>query len=384
MNNEEIIRQEAVQLYLRGVSKQEIASQLNRSRQWVYKWIDRFEKSVETDWNKNQSNAPKTPSQKIAPSVEQTIVDIRNRLSSNPYAQKGAISILYEFERLGLTPPSISTINRVLKRNRLVHAPFVRSAQSKDYPSYFCGIQQMDLIGPRYLKGGFKFYFFTIIDIENHYAGAYPIRTKSASDISSCLVRFWHDYQLPSFLQMDNELSFRGSNRHPRGLGLLLRIAISNMVIPIFIPPAGPWRNGVIEKFNNTAQKYFYDVQVFESFEHLQKKTEDFVSFHNQNHRYSSQAYQTPNQMIRTGAPLMKWDKEIDFSKKIIIEEGNLIFIRFVRSDLKLTILNSTFILKSELMYCYVVAQIIIEKHLLLVIHNDVVYQSFPFLMPLA
>ena len=123
----------------------------------------------------------------------------------------------------------------------------------------------------------------------------YPILNKSAESIVPCLIDYWQTYQMPDFLQMDNELSFRGSNRHPRGLGLLMRVALSNSVCPIFIPPAEPWRNGIIEKFNNNVQKYFYDSQTFTSFEQLKEKSKEFSVFHNENHRYSSQSNRTPN-----------------------------------------------------------------------------------------
>jgi putative transposase len=66
---------------------------------------------------------------------------------------------------------------------------------------------------------------------------------------------------------MDNEMSFRGSNRYPRSLGIVLRLALSQGVTPIFIPPSEPWRNGVIEKFNSTMDKYFFSKQKVSSFE---------------------------------------------------------------------------------------------------------------------
>lgn len=73
-----------------------------------------------------------------------------------------------------------------------------------EYPTGFVNAQQMDLIGPRYLKGGFKFYFFSIMDVDTHYAHVYPVKNKSAKCIVQCPVDFWSDYQLPDFLQMDN------------------------------------------------------------------------------------------------------------------------------------------------------------------------------------
>jgi hypothetical protein len=242
----------------------------------------------------------------------------------------------------------------------------------------------MDLIGPKYLKGGFRFYFYNIIDTQTHYAGVYPILDKSAENIARCTIDFWQNYQMPDFLQMDNELSFRGSNRHPRGLGLLMRIALSNGVSPIFIPPAEPWRNGIIEKFNDTVLKYFYKTQPFNSFEELCEKAKDFTRFHNENHRYSSQSGHTPNQMIDKILHKSKLEKDIDLEQKIVIEYGRLIFIRFIRSDLKLTILNTVFMVKPELKYSYVVCEIILEKHVLVVIQNTTIHHVFEFAMPVS
>lgn len=384
MDKEEILRQEAVRLFLQGISAQKISEQLDRTRQWVYKWVDQYQKSLDKDWSKTRSNTPHSILNKTSASIESTVIEIRNRLSNNPYAQKGAISILYEFERLGITPPSLSTINRILKRNHLIDLSKVKQIKQKEYPDYFTGVQQMDLIGPKYLKGGFRFYFYCIIDTETHYASVYPITNKSAKSIAPCIIDFWTNYRLPDFLQMDNELSFRGSNRHPRGLGMILKISISNGVIPIFIPLAEPWRNGIIEKFNGNVLKYFYQTQTFDSFEQLVLKAKQFSVFHNENHRYSSQSNRTPNQTFRQSSYEIKLMKNIDLSSKILIEEGKINFIRFIRSDQKLKVLNTTFILKKELIYSYVVAQIIIEKHLLVVMQNNTIYHIYPFIMPIS
>lgn len=384
MDNDEILRQEAVSLLLQGLSSHEVASRVGRTRQWVYKWVHRYRQAENADWHTSVSNAPKEVSNKTDQRLELAIVGIRKRLSGNPYSQKGAISILYEFERLGLVPPSISTINRILKRNGLLDQTRSIERKQKEYPSYFIGVQQMDLIGPKYLKGGFRFYFYTIIDTDTHFAFVYPIKDKSAKSIAPCLIDFWQSFQIPDFLQMDNELSFRGSNRHPRGLGLLLRVALVNNVSPIFIPPAEPWRNGIVEKFNDTVLKHFYGSQTFSSFEELQEKARKFSLFHNENHRYSSQSNRTPNQLIEPSDKRIRMKKQIDLDSKIVIDSGRLILIRFIRSDLKLTILNTMFTLKPELKYSYVVAEIIIEKHVLVVMQNTRIYHVFPFAMPLS
>ena len=383
-NSEENLRQEAIRLYLQNVSVSRISRELSRSRQWVHKWIVRYKDNPSKDWYKSESRAPKRIANVTSSDIEKAIIKVRKDLVSRQYSQRGAISILYELDRIKVKAPSVSTINRILKKHDLVRDNKIKKhIKTKEYPAHYCNVQQMDLIGPRYLIGGFKYYIYTIIDIENHFAGVYPIQDKSAKSIAPCIVDFWSVYQMPDYLQMDNELSFRGSNRYPRGLGLLIRVAISNRVTPLFIPVAEPWRNGVIENFNNNVQKHFLS-QPFTSLEDLQLKAKGFTAFHNDNHRYSSQNNKTPNELLREIKYFSRLEKTIDLSERPYVDEGQLIFIRFIRSDLTITILNSSFKVQEKLIYSYVEAIIQIEKHLLIIKHKGVVYHYFEFIMPMS
>lgn len=382
-DSEEKLRREAIRLYLQEASVSSISKSLKRSRQWVYKWLGRF-RNGHCDWYKEESKAPKNKQSRLPDGIEQSIILIRERLSQMPYSQQGAISIMYELKQLGVEPPSVSSINRILKKHGSIHQSTVKVSKSTEYPTHYLDVQQMDLIGPRYLQGGFKFYIFTIIDKNNHTAGVYPIATKSAKNITCCVVDFWQNtYRMPDYLQMDNELSFRGSNRHPRGLGLLLRTAISNGGTPIFIPSAEPWRNGIIEKFNHSVAKHFLP-SIYESLEEMQLKAKDFTAFHNSKHRYSSQNNKTPDELTKEIKFWSKLTSAVDLDRKPGIEEGQLIFIRFIRSDLKLHLLNSTFTVSENLVYTYVEAVVQIEKHCLAVLHKGKVYHYFEFVMPVS
>ena len=79
-----------------------------------------------------------------------------------------------------------------------------------------------------------------------------------------------------------------------------------------------------------------------------------------------------------------KLEKNIDLKQKVKVEYGRLIFLRFIRSDLKLSILNTVFTLKYELKYSYVVCEIITEKHLLIISQKSTVYHIFEFAMPVS
>lgn len=238
----------------------------------------------------------------------------------------------------------------------------------------------MDLVGPKHLAGGYRFYFLNIIETENHYAGVYPTEDKTSVSVAKRVAHFWSTYGIPDYLQMDNELSFRGSNRHPRSLGVVLRLALSQGVTPIFIPPSEPWRNGIIEKFNYTMNKRFFSAQRFTSYKEVVHKAAEFSHFHNQNHRYTSQGGKTPCS-IKTASQERKL-KQNSLEDPIPLMQGSVIFIRFIRSDRKLLILGTTFRVNQKLVYTYVVAEIVVEQHVLLVKQDGIIHHSFPFLMP--
>jgi len=50
MEDELILRQQAVELFLKGDPVNDIVHKLGRSRQWVHKWITRYRTEGEDDW----------------------------------------------------------------------------------------------------------------------------------------------------------------------------------------------------------------------------------------------------------------------------------------------------------------------------------------------
>jgi len=380
MEDELILRKQAVELYLSGYSISDIVQKLGRSRQWVHKWITRYRTKGGNDWFHSESTSPKQVHNKIPQNEEELVVNVRKALEGRTYSQTGALSIMYEIERMGLKSPSIPTINRILKRNNLINYSSVKQRKGIEYPNYFTLVQQMDLVGPKYLTGGSRFYFQNFIDIENHHAGIYPIRDKRSVSIAKSMIHFWTTYGMPDYLQMDNELAYRGSNRYPRSFGIVVRLALSQGVTPIFIPPAEPWRNGIIEKFNSNLIKYFFSTQRFTSFEDLEEKAPEFSDFHNRNHRYSTQGGKYPNQ-IKSICQENKLGP-INLEDPIPLIDGSVFYIRFIRSDRKLTILGTSFTLKKELVYTYVIAEIVIDQHVLLVKQDGIIHHIYSFAMP--
>lgn len=61
----------------------------------------------------------------------------------------------------------------------------------------------------------------------------------------------WQRLGVPAIQQIDNEPVFYGNRARPRAFGPLIRLCRATGVEPWFIPVSEPWRNGVVERFND-------------------------------------------------------------------------------------------------------------------------------------
>lgn len=381
---EELSRQRAIQLRLGGTSPSEVCRIVGHSRDWFYKWLRRYE-TGDGEWYKELPRTPGRVANKTPETLEEQVLKIRNILENTRYSQIGALAIQWEMEKLGVEPLPSWTIDRILKRHNVVREKKHYKPTGKSYPDvrmvFSDSIQQADLVGPRYIKNDGRFYSFNVIDLESYMTAIYPCRTKADENIAQGLFYAWKNIGKPDFVQLDNELSFRGSNRHPRSLGLVLRVCLALGVQVIFIPAGEPWRNGVIEKFNDVFDKMFYRRQFFTSFKHLKKEARAFEKFRNKNHRCSAIRGKTPMQHVEAeGIRLHKLDPGISLRKiDLSLEDGYVHLIRFIRSDCRLHIFGEKFNLPERLKYEYVVATICTDIHMLQLRVGNELIESFDY-----
>ena len=100
MDDEIIIRKQAVELHLNGTSTLDIARKLGKSRQWVHKWVKRYQTIGGDTWYRSISRTPRHIQSKTPKKTEDLVISIRKGFESRIYSQTGALSIMYEFERL--------------------------------------------------------------------------------------------------------------------------------------------------------------------------------------------------------------------------------------------------------------------------------------------
>jgi hypothetical protein len=202
------------------------------------------------------------------------------------------------------------------------------------------------------------------MDLFSHQVYIESQRTKEDRQIAYSLLRCWKAVGLPDFLQMDNEPSFRGSNRYSRSPGLVIRLCLYFGVQPVFIPIGEPWRNGVIEKFNDTYNIKFFRRQWFSSYLSLKRQRKNFKRFHNKHHRYSYLKGKTPLEVIENnGFEPIKIGGNTKLPELDFIPDGNITLIRFIRSNRVLDIFGEKFQVSKSLIYSYVKAVIVTKIH---------------------
>ena len=155
-------------------------------------------------------------------------------------------------------------------------------------------------------------------------------------------------------------MSFFGSPTHPRGMGPLIRLCLHNEVEPWFIPMAEPWRNGIIESFNDRYQQMFLAKQIILSASELEAGSLAFEQRHNSKYRYSKIGGKTPLKALAASTIKLRFPGDVEPPRHRLTKPttGRYHLVRLIRSDLKINIFGELFQVPSELMYEYIVATI--------------------------
>jgi hypothetical protein len=378
-------RIEAVKRYCSGQRANYIYKSLSKTKRWFYFWLRRYNPKDE-NWYKDRPKANKVIHNKIDSETENLVCSIRKRLSSTKYAQRGALSIQWELKKFGLKKIlPIWTINRIIERNKLVKEPEIYEKRNKLYPSIKVDspnvLHQLDLIGPRYLGKGKanKFFSFNLIDTFSNVVKIRPCLGKRDMFATELLVSAWQKLGIPIYLQVDNELSLKGSNRHPRTFGDVIKLCLCLGVEIIFIPEAEPWRQGVIEKFNDVYDKMFFRYQVFKDFAHLNKESLVFENFHNNNHRYGKLKGKAPWAVHNSVARRLLPKSFTLHERHIPFRDGRVSFIRLTDEKGKVRFFTETFLVDKELVNEYVKGTIFTKPGLLKFYYNNKIIKIYRY-----
>ena len=127
---EQELRKKAIKRFLQGESPKTIYTDLERSKNWFFKWLKRYQ-TGEPEWYEGKSRAPLIRPTQLGEIEKQRIISTRQRLESEKFAQTGVSAIKWELSKSGYSLPSDRTINRVLKREGLIKKNFIHSQRRR-------------------------------------------------------------------------------------------------------------------------------------------------------------------------------------------------------------------------------------------------------------
>ena len=360
----------AIKRYSNGERIATIARSLGYSRQWVYKWIERYESSEEqSNWHQRHSACPHSNPHQLSVEIVEAVKIVRLNLY-NDGLFCGAQAIEWELREMGVVPlPSLRSINRILSREELTHRRTGRyEPKGKKYPALTADrvnqVHQTDYVGPCYLNGPIRFFSLNSVDLATGRCAINPVLFKAGQNTVDAIWSSWCRLGMPKHQQVDNELVFYGSRRFPRGMGNLIRLCLLNSVEPWFIPMAEPWRNGVVEKFNDHFRARFLSKVVMGGEEDLRKQSLIFEQKHNTRYRYSKLKGRTPQMALEQSRDTIRFPESTEAPRCPLPkpQTGSYHLVRFIRGDGILDIFGERFRLPPEAAYEYAVATIDIEK----------------------
>jgi putative transposase len=380
-------RLKAVQRFFDGEDPKDICESLGRSRSWLYKWVTRYAPD-NSQWVEDQSRRPLSSPYRTPAEIEKIVEMVRLNLY-NKGLFCGNQAIQWEMIDMEVQPvPSLSTIGRILRRRELTHRRTGRYIpKGKKYPD-LPGLlpnptHQVDLVGPCYLTGPIRFYSLNAIDATINRCGIEAMPSKAAQSVLDAVYAVWLRMGIPQNLQVDNELAFYGSPTHPRGMGPLIRLCLRYGVHLWFIPPSEPWRNGLVEKFNDHYQQKFLDKVTMSSMLQLRKESLAFELRHNSTYRYSKIKGKTPLKALADMEKKLVFPSKRDVPRHPLDkpEEGCYHLVRFIRSDCRLNIFGEIFSAPPQTQYEYVVATIDVKEQKLKLFLDTIQVEEYKYQM---
>jgi putative transposase len=354
-------RRRAIRLWLKGIPSPRILEKVHRSRFWLRKWRKRFEQQGASGLRSHSRRPHRTP-HACPPRIVRLIVRTRRRLVKQPVGLIGARAIHREvYKVLGEQTPSLATIHRVLQTHHLI--PTSTKAGGVYFPRPLTTLGEtlhaLDWTC-RYLAGGLKVYAFHTLNLRTCACTQTIAADKSSDTVVRHCLHTWKTLGIPQFLQLDNDAAFCGGYKVPRVFGQFVRLCLYIGLELIFLPIAEPQRNGEVEELNGLWSHAFWERRRFTALGWVRRASTAFVHWYMTNYAPPRLNAATPTQAQRREPQRRLTACQVArLPEALPITAGRIHFIRQVRLDGTISILNETWSVSKRLAGKYVWATII-------------------------
>ncbi len=355
------LRRQAIRLRLKGIKSKRVLERVHRSRFWLGKWLKRFDRQGSLGL-RSRSRRPQHTPMAYALRIVCLIVQTRRRLAKQKVGLIGPRAIRRELRPvLGKQSPSLSTIKRVLQTHDLVPTP----AQKR--PAYFPKplttvngtLHALDWTC-RYLEAGPKVYAFHTLNLRTRACTQTIAADKSSDTVIRHCLDTWKTLGIPQFLQLDNDAAFCGGYKAPRVFGQFVRLCLYLGIELIFLPIAEPKRNGEVEELNGLWGHAFWERRRFASFGRVCASSPAFVQWYMTRSAPPFLADLSPQQAQRREPKhRLTATQAAHVPAPMPLTAGRIHFIRLVKPDGTITLLNESWKVSKHLAGKYVWATII-------------------------
>ena len=376
MHDELFVRQTAIRLRLTGESVESICRTLKRSEAWFHKWWRRYlESGPEGLYDLTRGNRQvinRTP-----PHIERAVISVRRRLAARAtpqtrYSKIGAAQIRAELEALaGLACPPLRLASRI-----------ARNEYPGPQPRDSNHLHQVDVVGPRYLKGcSTRYYFLVCKDVFDQSVYVEFVASRKMDVVMDFLVHAWQQLGLPEKVQFDNGREFCGFGHAARYFSRAIRLCLRLGVEAVFIPKGRPQRNGSVENFNGWFQPLLLN-KPFRRPGDVRRELGRLMMAVNEQHVHANLGGRTAAQH-RRGKRLHKLPANFTVAgEKLPIAVGKVTFIRLVSVQGNVSILGQTFKIGKRLKFQYVRVTIYTRYRKLKVYYRGRIVKEFPYPLP--
>jgi putative transposase len=345
--SEEERRRELIRLVtVEKVSQAEAARRLDRSREWVHKWLERHDREGEAALA-GRSRAPhQRPTQTPAGTVTEVLA-VRDDLEVDPYANVGGLAILAELEQRQYQPlPSLRTIERILtdagrSRPRRPRRSGAKNRLPLPDVAGRPGVwQQADWVQDHYLQGGVVFNSLQISDVGSHMIAAaqYP-RRLIRNAVTLLVEHAWPQMSIPQAMSIDN--AFVKTTHRNNPWTMWTRVCLYFGVELVITPPGAHGWNNHIEAANNIWQDRTIRRHHYNTLDDLRVGSNE--ACHYLNHRrpvldLDLCATRYPSQLVAAYRSQLRWPPDITIADHldhhgrltIPLTAGRLTYLRVV------------------------------------------------------
>ena len=308
---------------LEGRSYRDVAAAHGVSKSWVAKLVARFREDG-YDALAPRSKAAKRVANRSSAELEDRVARIRKELSDEGF-DAGAQTIHYHLSLMDPSPPSVSTIWRILKRRGLV-APQPHKRPKSSYRRFEAALPnecwQSDVTFFE-LKDATKVEIVNFLDDFSRVCVASKVlAVTSAPEVVATLYEAASAWGLPASVLSDNGCIYTAAYRHGYS-------AMESELFHLGIDykhsrPYHPQTCGKVERFHQTLKRFLAKQPPADTIAELQAQVDRFVAYYNHVRPHRAKGRKTPQSAFESRAKARPLKRQGTFTRELRVRHDRV------------------------------------------------------------